>query len=239
VKINLLLASIALLFSFGCKKADTTTIIYSKVSYVDAKANTLTKGISVPLEDTTIQINLRQCDLYLSNFKLVRQDGTVWKEANSYHLIRLPDSGASNPTLTIKDFPSGTYAYFEYSFGVDSASNLSLDHRGDLDPTNGMAWDWNTGYRFLVMEGTYKKAGVSKNFLWHIGTNKNYRTLRVPLQATNLQSGNQLTFKVNVQKFFTGTHTLPVTAYNNLMFDVTETALAADNLVHAIEIEQR
>ncbi|WP_236145216.1 MbnP family protein, partial [Nostoc sp. CMAA1605] len=72
--------------------------------------------------DNTV-LKLSRADLYLSNVKLVREDGSVWSEPESYHLLRLPTAAAGRGSLTLKDVPYGTYTGITFSFGVDEAHN--------------------------------------------------------------------------------------------------------------------
>jgi hypothetical protein len=119
---------------------------------------------------------------YVSNVKLTRADGTVWTEPNSYHLVRVQGAPNANPAIALANVPFGNYTKLTMSFGVDAAANTSTDKVGDLDPGNGMAWDWTTGYRFMVMEGEYRPAGYPvKDLTYHIGTNAAYRTMELAL----------------------------------------------------------
>jgi hypothetical protein len=184
-------------------------------------------------------ITLRQCDLYISNIRFVRSDGTFWAEPNSYHLVRMPARGAAEPSFRIATVPAERYAFIEYSFGVDSNSNRSIAQRGDLDPINGMAWDWNTGYRYLVMEGTYKlpPATADSNLVWHIGTAANYRTRRYQVEGkllSDVNTGGR--FTINMESIFQSRHMLPPAQSQNIMFEQTATAKAADNLMEAISL---
>lgn len=118
---------------------------------------------------------------YVSNIRLTRADGTpVWAEPASYHLIDLEAGNA--PEITLADVPNADYTTLTFSLGVDSAANASTDKPGDLSPNLGMLWTWDTGYKFMKIEGTHSTGAVpAPGLVIHPGTNRAYRTLTLPL----------------------------------------------------------
>jgi hypothetical protein len=119
---------------------------------------------------------------YLSNVKLKNSlTGQVFVEPESYHLVRKNEDTHTFP-LAIRNVPAGNYDLLEFSIGVDEERNFSLDQVGDLDPSNNMAWDWNTGYKFLLLEGRFFPAGQEpRGLVYHVGGMPNYRTLTFDL----------------------------------------------------------
>ena len=79
------------------------------------------------------------------------------------------------------DIETGNYDKLIFSIGVDSVANKGLDQSNDLDPSNDMSWDWNTGYKFLLLEGRYSTLSKKGGIVYHIGENKNYKTLQFNL----------------------------------------------------------
>lgn len=105
---------------------------------------------------------------YVSNIKLVKNDGTIWKENESYHIVKTSDPASM--ILSLKDVPAGTYKELQYTMGVDSIRNESGAQDGALAPSNGMFWSWNTGYIFLKAEGNSPQAMNATNFfMFHLG----------------------------------------------------------------------
>jgi hypothetical protein len=134
---------------------------------------------------------------YVSNVKFVRADGSKWAETESYHLVKGAGASTTSPELTIKGLPEGTFTAMEFSIGVDAARNTRGDQSGALSPNEGMIWDWNTGYRFWILEGVYEPVGsIAKNLVFHIGDNPSYRTLQLPF-PTPLKTGAGKTPKVH------------------------------------------
>jgi hypothetical protein len=59
---------------------------------------------------------------------------------------------AGDPTSLNFDLPQH-FDSLTFTLGVDSITNVSGAFGGDLDPTNGMYWAWNSGYINLKLEG--------------------------------------------------------------------------------------
>jgi hypothetical protein len=129
--------------------------------------------------------NSWQIDLlkyYVSNITLVKGDGTTHNIGN-YDLIdeELPES----KTIASSGVPNGTYNTLRFYLGVDSARNNNLDQSGDLDPSYGMFWPWNTGYIFFKHEGYYlDTAGSIQPLLFHYGTDLSLVTVELPVSIT-------------------------------------------------------
>ncbi|MBX7107403.1 MAG: hypothetical protein K1X61_02025 [Chitinophagales bacterium] len=103
---------------------------------------------------------------YLSNVKLKKEDGTWWSEPESYHLICAKCTEKN--MFIMKDVPAGIYTEMAYTLGVDSLRNVSGAQTGDLSPTKGMFWDWNTGYIMIKAEGSSPQSPTG-TFTFHLG----------------------------------------------------------------------
>lgn len=58
----------------------------------------------------------------------------------------------------------------EFSLGIDSLTNVSGALGGDLDPTLGMYWAWQSGYVNMKIEGTNPNCPARGNhFQYHLG----------------------------------------------------------------------
>ncbi len=109
--------------------------------------------------------SVSEFNYYISNVKLRnRETGDFYLEPESYHLIRSrSDNAGQQYFLEISDIPAQRFTEMEFSIGVDNAKNYSIDHIGDLDPfNNNMVWDWNTGYKFLLLEGIFTPKVASR-----------------------------------------------------------------------------
>jgi hypothetical protein len=105
---------------------------------------------------------------YISNVKLTDEDGSVFTEPESYHLIKHVEGKTS---FTIKKLPTGNYTHIEFLIGVDSIRNISGAQVGALDVANQMFWEWESGYIFFKLEGNYVSSSVTteEGYAIHIG----------------------------------------------------------------------
>lgn len=129
---------------------------------------------------------------YISNIKLKKEDGTWWSESNSYHIV----DAAVESSLEIEftNIPSGNYTELQYTLGVDSLHNVSGAQEGALSVTEGMFWNWNSGYIMLKAEGTSPQAS-SNVFQFHLGGYSGTNNI-VSIKSTNF-NGEQMTIAYN------------------------------------------
>ncbi len=173
---------------------------------------------------------LKTLKYYLSNVQFTRQDGTIWQEPNSYHLVTVGGATADNPQITVKDLPLGTYTKVTFAIGVDPIANTRTDQVGDLSPTNEMAWNWSTGYKFLLLEGQQvlgaAPATTDPAITMHLGTAPTYRpvTLTLPTAGTvTAKISPQAHLEVDVNKIFGGP--------NVILFGATDFVVMGGNAV--------
>lgn len=137
----------------------------------------------------------------LSNLSFLGNDNQEQKAEDSYYLVDL--SNESNVhEIEIDGLNAGSYTSFKLGLGVDSVANHSITNaKGDLDPNGAdqMIWSWNTGYKFVRCEGDYKKAENTGTFVFHIGTDANYRTFHFGEdQALNIKIENDKTTEIHL-----------------------------------------
>lgn len=125
------------------------------------------------LNDTSVlhqekRVTFTQLRFYLSGFTLLLKDSVVWQEENSFHLI---DASQPESQQWKANLPDGLdYDALQFAIGVDSATSCSGAMGGDLDPTKGMFWSWNSGYINFKLEGTYPDCPARNHkFEFHLG----------------------------------------------------------------------
>ena len=132
---------------------------------------------------------------YLSALKLIDVNGNEFQEKKSYHLINAEDT--STLILVLKEVPVRTFKSLTFNIGVDSLSSVSGALDGDLDPSKGMYWAWNTGYIDAKLIGHTKRCKTRKNsFEFHIG---GYSGTYKTIQKTELKLNN-LSLEANKTK---------------------------------------
>lgn len=105
---------------------------------------------------------------YISNIALLKNGKTVWKEADSAHLIDAENTKSLSFLLEKPD--SIIFSQIQFCLGIDSFTNVSGAMGGDLDPTKGMYWAWQSGYINLKLEGKSNLCtSKNKDFQFHLG----------------------------------------------------------------------
>jgi hypothetical protein len=86
----------------------------------------------------------------------------------SHHLLDLEQEASLTPTFQMPENLTFDSLFFE--LGVDSLSTASGAMGGDLDPTKGMFWTWQSGYINVKMEGYHSKCpNKNHGFEFHLG----------------------------------------------------------------------
>ncbi len=138
---------------------------------------------------------------YVSNVVLKdSQTGTTYQVPDSYHLI----GQDFNSTIDLGMIPSANYDEITFSLGVDQVANSKTDQTGDLDPNNDMAWNWLSGYKFVVLEGefTHKTSGARTGLVLHIGRNQNYKTITQSISGIRAGKSAQIGLVTKVEELF-------------------------------------
>jgi hypothetical protein len=194
------------------------------------------------------EIKWTRFDYYISNIQLVKTDGTVWSQPDSYYLVKSGDDASK--LISISDVPKAEYTDIRFCIGVDSTRNVSGAQTGALDPANDMFWSWNTGYIYIKSEGTSPQSSSgSENFEYHIG---GYRTdngsnalktlsFNVGSTAMSVRPGSapQIHMRVDISKFFNGESgdNLSVATLPTLHMPGANAVSMAERFKHAFEFE--
>ncbi|HTF05458.1 MAG TPA: MbnP family protein [Bacteroidia bacterium] len=146
-------------------------------------------------------ISVSVCRFYISKVELMAGDlvmGTF-----DYKLIDLFDS-------TSRSFRVPFYSHYDitsirFQLGIDSATNVAGVGGGDLDPTRGMYWSWQSGYINLKLEGSSNLCVKNKNeFQYHLGgyaaPNNALRTVELKVHDTG-----DFVVNIDVEQFFSRT----------------------------------
>lgn len=147
----------------------------------------------------TLSIDLFK--FYLSNIQIQFTDKTLVNENNSYHLVDIESPNSLR--IPICKTTNKTIESVIFSIGIDSLTNVSGALAGDLDPTKGMYWAWQSGYINMKMEGRSSSCKTRKNeFQFHIGgyLKPNYAMRKVILQSSSVVSN--LDILVDVSELF-------------------------------------
>lgn len=131
---------------------------------LNINVNPLLNNYPLILEkESTKGITITSFKFYLTQFSLIKDSKTVWKEKESYHLIDASNSSSLQLKFEIPENVS--YDEIHFLLGTDSLTNVAGVMGGDLDPTKGMYWAWNSGYVNFKLEGKNNKTP----FGFHLG----------------------------------------------------------------------
>lgn len=108
--------------------------------------------------------HLSKCRFYLSNFKFFDANQKLISTESEAYLLDIEDP----QSLMIITTKPKNAAYITFGIGIDSITNVSGAMGGDLDPTNGMYWSWQSGYINVKLEGQFLGPRPQK-FEYHLG----------------------------------------------------------------------
>lgn len=113
-------------------------------------------------------LSITTLKFYISNVVLEYENGTEYKESKSVHLIDIEEINTLQ--FLLKNTPDLKIKKIRFNIGIDSLTNVSGNLDGDLDPSLGMYWAWNSGYINMKLEGKSSSCkSVKKDFQFHIG----------------------------------------------------------------------
>ena len=162
--------------------------------------NTINLSDTVFISEQKDSIQIETLKFYLSGFELWDHDKPVYKEKHSYHLLDASKMKSMSFNLRI---PSDlVYDKIVFHLGIDSATNVAGAMGGDLDPTRGMYWSWQSGYINFKLEGRSAKCRTQNNeFTYHLGGYlspfQSIQIIEFPVQPIE-----KVQIKVDMQKFF-------------------------------------
>lgn len=136
---------------------------------------------------------------YISNVKFILNDNSQISEENSYHLIDIEEPNSQFISFSKKSNKEIKKVIF--SLGIDSTASVSGALSGDLDPTKGMYWAWQSGYINFKIEGKSSSCKTRNNaFQFHLGgylkPNCALRTIELEIKNSNFE------INVDLAQFF-------------------------------------
>jgi hypothetical protein len=171
----------------------------------------------------TLQIDVFR--FYISNIKLQFSDESTYSEENSYHLIDIENPNSLR--IPIQKNSEKVIKKVVFSIGVDSLTSVSGAMSGDLDPTKGMYWAWQSGFINMKIEGKSSSCKTRKNaFQFHIGgyLKPNYAIRTIELKPIN----SNLEINVDIAQFFKN---IQLSKINSIMIPGTKAMEIADETV--------
>jgi hypothetical protein len=257
--IYILMLLLCTLFLANCKKNKTTTT--EPIKYNDIIENTngeLTFKMKNQVDGTDLQLSdannkvwyknqnndsfyVTRFNYYFTNIKLTAEDGSIFEETYSYHLIRQEND--SSWIFKIKNIPNKKYVAITYMIGVDSAKNKSGANTGDLSPDYAMHWGWLSGYIFLKFEGHASIGDIDKSLVFHIGGYEGkFKSLKTntlnfsnPVLINN-NNNKTISLSANVNELFKNPEVIDFSQLSFAMTPSTNTLKMAENYKDMFQI---
>ncbi len=220
------------LTSFDSKKNDTGILVI--------KLNLVFNGQPLVLRNKTYatamgdSLSIDEFKFYISTLHILNSKNHEQFEPNSYHLINAEDT--SSLTIRLTKITVGDYLRLGFNIGIDSMTNVSGALDGDLDPTKGMFWAWNTGYIAAKMTGHSPRCNTLHHaFEYHIGGYlRPYNSLRkidLELQHLKIETGKTTTLELNTDlaEWFKTPYVIDLSKMNDVVLPNKNAMMMADN----------
>lgn len=110
---------------------------------------------------------IEKCQFYLSEIRLIQEGKIVYTESGA-HLIDFAQ--ADRRGISLHAPQDLAFDEIEFLLGVDSTVQAGGAMGGDLDPTQGMYWSWQSGYIHFKLEGRNPDCGGrNQQYIYHVG----------------------------------------------------------------------
>lgn len=161
---------------------------------------------------------IRDAQLFISNLSFINdKDEFAIKE--SYHLLRF-DSETSSFELNLTLPGNSRFDSLKMGVGVDPEANGKINFAGDLDPNGRMAWSWDVGYKFLLLEGNLELGTQTVPLVYHVGFDENYKTVTFPLSNQQVKDNQGLvTLNVDFLTLFNRQPEINMAEISTVKFD--------------------
>lgn len=158
---------IVLILSVSFISAQTNTAMYISISPTyGANVVDLADSSFFTNDSNNLQIDLFK--FYVSHFQFLKTGIIVLEEQNSFHLVDASDPKSLQ--IIIPNTQNIVFDQLNFNLGIDSITTVSGAMGGDLDPTKGMYWSWQSGYINCKLEGKSKLCDTRNNeFQFHLG----------------------------------------------------------------------
>jgi len=179
------------------------------------------------------QLRIDVLSFYISKIQFLKSGEVVLEEKNSFHLIDASEFKSSRISITSKQHIQ--FDELKFDLGIDSTTNVSGAMGGDLDPTKGMYWTWQSGYINFKLEGKSKLCKTRNGeFQFHLGgyQQPNYclQTLRFHILNTTV-----INLKLDLKKVL---QQIDLTKTNHIMSPCKEAVLLSQGVASSLTITE-
>ncbi len=227
-----LFAFTVVILSFQTAFAQTNVDYHLKFYPVFNKSNLVlnTEYYQINNNDS---IQFETLKFYISEIEFLNNDKTVWKEKNSFHLLNATETKTLLIELNLKQ--KINFNQIKFNLGIDSATNVSGAMGGDLDPTNGMYWTWQSGYINFKLEGKSNLCKTRNNeFQFHLGGYL-YQDYAMQTLMLNVSANEKTEILFDLDKLISE---MDLSKQNQLMSPGKEAVLLSEKVAKCFSIKQ-
>jgi hypothetical protein len=195
------------------------------------------QGRSLVLDTTYLlstdhSVTVEVCKFYISAIAFLHDNQVVFEEKNSFHLL-----DTEHPASLDFNFDIGANTVItsmRFKLGIDSITHASGALGGDLDPTKGMYWTWQTGYINAKIEGISSvSTDRNKRYGFHLGGYKKpfdaLQTIELPVNM----KGNKIVMSLNLSTII---ESIDIRKQNSIMSPSTEAVKIAGIMAENFKI---
>ncbi|ARD42970.1 MbnP family protein [Colwellia sp. PAMC 21821] len=146
------------------------------------------------------EFTIRDFQLFISNITLAFPNNTI-NEEESYHLVRF-DGDSTFDQIVIPSIKIQNLRKLSLGIGIDPKANGAILFSGDLDPNSRMAWNWQVGYKFLLVEGTLALRESQLPLVYHIGFDDSYTELNFDITPEINVKNGVINFNIDLRRLF-------------------------------------
>ena len=113
-------------------------------------------------------ISISSLNYYVSKISIFNDSNLIYEDRKLGHLISHEIN--QSPCIKLECDQKIKFNRISFNLGIDSVTHIKGVLGGDLDPTKGMYWTWNSGYINFKIEGySSRSSGKNHLFQFHIG----------------------------------------------------------------------
>lgn len=154
-----------LLFVSNLSLANSRSFYFKIVPLWGENRMVFNKALNLSESQTVVIESFR---FYISGICFLMDEKEVFCEGDSFRLIEA--SGETENTFDVNVPERIDFNKVKFNIGIDSITNYAGVRGGDLDPTKGMYWSWQSGFINLKLEGKITDVeNKPARFEYHLG----------------------------------------------------------------------
>ncbi len=157
-------------------------------------------------------VSVSRLDYLLSEFVLITDSGRRVMLTNQFAYV---SAGAALNTITLTNVPPEQFKALQFRIGVGPELNHADPARfaphHPLNPIlNGLHWNWQGGYVFLAIEGTWRQPNSEPGgYSYHLATDALEMRATIPVRFT-MDADTRLALSFDVARVFSGTNRIRI-----------------------------